>query len=215
MKRVIQSVIVIGMLLSTSLAFGQYDDDPYMEGYVGANYTLPMGYMKNDLMPDSLNAVGNLGFDIGIGYYVNPRLSVGLCFNLRNMKTDELELNHRVYEIGPYARFFLSNISETSFSPYAKASAGLNFSKLVQRVDGESGPTYRELSLEPTLGVGLGLGVYLKTNDYGAVYLEGTYHYDFTNGITGEFRGMDYEWGDNNQYLLVKAGVAFNIGPRE
>lgn len=215
MKRVIQAVIVIGILFPASLAFGQYDEDPYMEGYVGANYTLPMGYIKNDLTPASLNAVGKLGLDIGFGYYVNPQLSVGLFFNMRNMDTDNLDLNHRVYEFGPYGRYFLTNISETSFSPYLKVSAGLNFSKLVNRVDGETGPTYRELSLEPTLGIGGGVGLYLKTNDYGAVYLEGIYNYDFTSGVTGEFRGNEYTWGDNNQYLMIKAGVAYNIGPRE
>jgi len=215
MKRVIQSVVVMGMLLSASLAFGQYGEDPYMEGYVGANYTLPMGYMKNDLMPDSLNASGNLGFDLGLGYYVNPKLSVGLYFNLRNMNTEGLDLSHHVYEVGTYGRYFLSNISETSFSPYARLSAGVNFSKLVTRVEGEGGPSFRELSMEPTLGLGFGLGMYLKTNDYGAVYIEGIYNYDFTSGIVGEFKGVDYVWGDNNQYLSIKAGIAYNIGPKE
>jgi hypothetical protein len=33
--------------------------------------------------------------------------------------------------------------------------------------------------------------------------------------VTGDFKGEDYEWGDNNQYVLIKAGVAFNIGQSE
>jgi len=215
MKRVIQSVVVIGLLLSASLAFGQYDEDPYMEGYVGGNFTSPSGYMKNDLVPSSLNATGKLGFDLGLGYYMNPKLNIGVYFNLRNMKTEDLELNHHVYEGGIYGRYFLLNISESSYSPYVRIMAGLNFSKLVTRVDEDFGPVYRELSYEPTLGTGAGLGMYVKTNNYGAFFLEGVFNYDFTNGITGEFKGTEYAWGDNNQYILVKAGIAFNIGPKE
>ena len=131
------------------------------------------------------------------------------------MDTEEIELNHRVYEIGTYGRFFLSNISDVSYSPYARISAGLNFSKLVTRVEDDAGPLFRELSMDPTLGIGFGLGMHVKTNSYGAIYVEATYNYDFTSGIVGKFKGNEYVWGDNNQYLIIKAGIAFNIGPRD
>jgi hypothetical protein len=33
--------------------------------------------------------------------------------------------------------------------------------------------------------------------------------------VTGEFEDIDYSWAKNNAYLLIKAGIVFNIGPRE
>lgn len=215
MKRVIQSVVILSVLLCSSLAFAQYEDEPYIEGYVGANYTLPMGYLKNDLIPDSLNAKAGIGLDLGAGYHVKNNLVVGLYFNLRNMATEGLDLNHRVYEAGTYGKYFFSDLSESSFSPYLKVMAGLNFSKLVTVVQDESGPSFRELSLSPTLGTGAALGIHYKTNEYGAIFLEAGLNYDFTDKVSGEFKGIDYEWGDNNQYLSIKAGVLFGIGRKE
>ncbi len=215
MKRVIQSVVILTVLLCSSLAFAQYEDESYIEGYVGANYTLPMGYLKNDLIPDSLNAEAGVGFDIGAGYYVKSNMVVGLYFNLRNLTAQELDLNHRVYEFGTYGKYYFFDLSEGSFSPYLKVTAGLNFSKLVTIVEGETGPAFRELSLDPTIGTGAALGIYYKTNEYGSLFLEAAYNYDFTDGVAGEFKGIDYEWKENNQYLMLKVGVQFNIGPKE
>jgi hypothetical protein len=216
MKRVIQSVIIASLVLSSTLALAQYEEESYIEGFVGANYSLPMGYIKNDLEPDSLNATGGIGFDIGIGYYLKPKLVTGFYFNARNMGSKEFELSHRVFEVGLYGKFFVMDASESSFAPYLRFTAGLNFSKLVAEVMDENNlPTYRELSHKPTLGTGVNVGIHYKTNDYGALFVELGFHYDFTDGISGEFHGVDYAWGSNNQFLLVKVGVMFNIGPKE
>lgn len=215
MKHMVYSVVIMSVLLCSSLAFAQYEEDPYIEGYVGANISMPMGYLKNDLMPDSLNATGKIGLDFGAGYYVKSKLIIGLYMTIGNMGTKEVELNHRAYELGSYAKYLISDITEASVSPYVKLSAGINFSKMATRVDGETGPILRELSLGPTLGTSFALGVHFKTNDYGAIFVEAAYSYDLTSGVSGEYKGKDYEWGDNNQYLLLKAGVAFNIGPKE
>ena len=71
MKRLIQWAVILSVIVCFSPAFAQYEEDPYIEGYVGGNFTLPMGYMKNDLIPDSLNATSGIGLDAGAGYYFN------------------------------------------------------------------------------------------------------------------------------------------------
>jgi hypothetical protein len=214
-KQVVQAIVMMSLLICSMPALAQYEEEPYIEGYVAVNYTLPMGHLKNDLVPDSLNATGKIGFDIGLGYYVKPKLVVGLYYSNRNMGTEELDLNHRVYEVGSYGKFFFFDLTEASFSPYVRLSAGLNFSKMVTKVEGEIEPLFRELSLSPSLGAGIGLGIHYKTNEFGAFFAEASYNQDFTKSVNGEYRGVDYDWGDDNNYLLIKAGVSFNIGPKE
>jgi len=217
MKRMIQSVVLITVLLCFSTAFGQYyeEAESFVEGYIGGNLTMPTGYLANDLDPDSLNATMSVGFEGGAGYFVKDNLIVGLYFSLNNMGTEDLDLNHRIYELGAYGKYLFRDLTEVSFSPYARATAGLNFSKLVTKVESDGQPLFRELSLDPTFGFGLALGIHYKTNDFGGLFLEAGYNYDFTNDVVGDFKGVDYPWGDNNQYLAIMAGVLFNIGPKE
>jgi hypothetical protein len=215
MKRVIQAIVIMTVLAGTMPALAQYETDPYIEGYVGGNYTLPMGHIKNDLVPDSLNATAALGFNAGVGYHLKPQMVIGLFFDLRNMKAQDLELNHRVYEVGVYGKYFLTDIMEKRVSPYVRVSGGMNISKLVTRVEDSFGPVFRELSYNPSVGLGASLGVHIRTNDYGALYVEGSFNQDFMNGVTGKFKGIEYSWDKDNQYVVIRAGVKFNIGPKE
>jgi len=100
-------------------------------------------------------------------------------------------------------------------APYVKVNAGLNFSKLATKVATEGGGiVFRELSFDPTFQGGIALGLHKKTNESGALYLEVGYQMDLMDGVTGEFKGVDYEFKDNNGFLLIKFGVLFNIGPK-
>jgi len=219
MKRAILFVMVMSLTIGSSLAYGQYEDEAelFLEGFVGPNVTLPLGYVGNDLTVDtlSLNAEPGVGLDAGIGYFIKNTLVAGLYFNARNMGVEDLELSHRVFEFGIYGKFLFFNIEEASWSPYVRLTAGLNFSKMVTKVERDGVPAFRELSHDPTLGTGISLGLYKKTNSYGGLYLETAFNFDLMDGVAGDFRGQEYEWGDNNQYIVVKAGIAFNIGPSE
>ncbi len=214
-KRVIQSVVVISIILMASIASAQYEEDPYIEGFIGANLTIPTGYIKNDLDPDSLNAKTGIGLDIGAGYYFSYHFVAGLYFNARNLGVKDFDLNHRMFEVGLYGKYLVMNLSEKSISPYLKLSAGLNFSKLASRVIDDGQPVIRELAYQPALASAIGLGLHWKTNERGGVYLEASYQLDVMNDATGKFESVDYTWGDNNNFILIKAGVIFNIGPRE
>jgi hypothetical protein len=190
-------MIIASLFLLSSLAYAQYEEEPFIEGFAGGNLTLPTGHIKNDLDPDSLNA------------------KAGLDFNVRNMGVKDLPLKHRVFEFGAYGKYLFRDLSEVSLSPYLKFSAGLNFSKLATRVFDDSQLVYRELSYSSTLGTEANVGLHWKTNSYGGVYVEVAYRFDFMNDVAGEFESIDYVWGDNNNFILFKAGVLFNIGPKE
>ena len=207
------------MVLCSSLAFGQYEmeAEPFIEGFVGPNVTLPTGYLANDLMVPGadLNAKARIGIDAGAGYFFTNSVIAGLYFSARNMSTESLDRHHRIFEFGVYGKFLFADITEKSWSPYVRAMVGLNFSKLATRVTDDTLIVYRELSYDPALGTGIALGGYIKFNQHGGIFVEGAYHYDFMDGVIGEFKSVNYRWGDNNQYVTVVAGVIFNIGPKE
>ncbi|MFH1701437.1 MAG: hypothetical protein ABIE07_12735 [Candidatus Zixiibacteriota bacterium] len=215
MNRKIFFAAVVSFFIFSSLVLAQYEDEPYVEGFVGGNYISPSGYIKNDLEPDSLNATGGIGFNIGAGYYFKSNLVMGLYFGVNNMGAQDIVLNHRVFDFGLYAKYFVRDITESSLSPYVKVSGGLVFSKLITKVTSNGSVAFRELSYSPAFGTEIALGLHWKTNELGAVYFEGGYKIDMMNGVTGEFKGVDYPWSDNNNFLIFRAGVTVNIGPKE
>lgn len=206
-------------MLCSSVAFGQYEEvsEQFIEGFVDVNGTLPMGYLKNDLLVPgaNLNATPGVGLDLGAGYFFTNTLIAGLYFSARNMGVEDFGFHHRMFEAGLYGKYQFMDATEKSWTPYLRITVGLNFSKLATRVKDGDRYVYRELSYDPALGTGAGLGLYLKLNNRGGIYAEGAYHIDMMDGVGGEFKGVDYNWGDNNQYVVIGAGVVFNIGPKE
>ena len=212
MRRTVQ-VAVIGLICCfSSLAYAQYEAEAFIEGFIGGNFTLPTGTIKNDLIPKDLNATTGVGLDLGAGYFFKPQIVGGVYFNARSMGTEGEELHHRVFEVGAYGKYFLSDVSATSFSPYGKLLAGLSFSKLATKVNDHDTPVLRELSYKPTLGVEGAVGIHYRTNSAGGLYAEVGYHLDFMDGVKGTFQGIDYSWKASNKYIILKAGVQFNIG---
>ena len=216
MNRLVISVLVVSCLVCSSLAFAQYEDDPFIEGFVGGNFTMPTGTLKNDMVPDSLNAKGSIGGELGFGYYFKTNFVAGAYFSIGNMSTEELGRHHRSYNFGLYGKFLFLDLGEKSFSPYLKANAGMNISKLATKVEGEGGAVvFRELSYDPAPQVGIALGIHKKTNQFGGVYFEVGYQMDLVDGVKGKFKGKSYEFVDNNAFLMFRLGILFNIGRKE
>jgi len=92
---------------------------------------------------------------------------------------------------------------------------GISFSKLATQVLDNGSPVLRELAYDPTLGFEGALGVHWRTNSYGGLYIEGVYHMDLMNDVVGNFKSIDYEWTDNNSFIMFRMGVLFNIGSGE
>lgn len=215
MKRIVQTVTIGSLLFLASLAAAQYEAEPYIEGFIGGNFTLPFGYIANDLEPSSIQATNGFGLDLGAGHYFKPRMIGGVFFSAQNMGTDGSGLRDRIFAVGFYGKYLISDLTARSFSPYVRMSAGITFNKLASKVSDHGQPVLRELSYNPALGTEIGVGIHLRTNSYGALYGEAAYHYDFTDGVKGKFQSVDYLWGDNNAYLVLKAGVLINVGPKE
>lgn len=211
-KRTIQSVVVAALLCLSSVAYGQYEEEPFIEGFVGGSFALPTAYMKNDLEPSSLNAKSGVGLDLGMGYHFKPQVVAGVYFSVLSLGTEGTYFKHRAFELGGFGKYFMVNPMEKSFLPYIRLSGGICFSKLATEVSDDGKPTLRELSYTPTFGGEVGLGLQWKTNSYGGVYFELGYHLDLMNDVTAKYESKDYEWQGNNRLLLVKAGVAYNIG---
>jgi len=211
-KRAIQSVVVAALLCLSSVAYAQYEEEPFIEGFVGGNFALPTGHIKNDLEPSSLNAKSGIGLDLGMGYHFKPQIVAGVYFSVRNLGTEDTDLSHRAFELGGFGKFFMANPAEKSLLPYARLSGGICFSKLATEVMDDGKYVLRELSYTPTFGGEAGLGLQWKTNSHGGVYFEVAYHVDFMDGVTGEYESRDYAWEKNNNLIVVKVGVAYNIG---
>ncbi len=215
MKRLFPILLAVILFSLSAPTFAQYEEDSFIEAFIGPNFTLPTGHLKNDLVPDSLNATSGIGFDAGVGYYYKSNLVIGGYFRFLHMGVEELDMSHRIYSAGLYGKFFFADIAEGSGSPYIRFSGGLNFDKFVTEVVDGSILRYRELSYSPTPAVEFSLGYHLKTTDAGAIYIEAAYGYDFSDGVTGEFKSQKSIWGANNQVVVLRAGVLFNIGPKE
>ena len=215
MKRIVQAVTLASLLFLASLAAAQYEAEPYIEGFVGGNYSLPTGFIKNDMTPNSLNATNGFGLELGGGYFVKPQIVAGLYFNARNMKTDGAGLNHRIFEFDLFGKYLFFDLAAKKFSPYVKLNAGLAFNKLATKVSDHGLPVLRELAYKPSLGTEAGIGLHYRTNNYGGLYVEAAYHFDFMQGVKGKFQSVNYTWDENNKYILLKAGVLFNIGRKE
>ncbi len=215
MKRIVQAVTIGSLLFLASLAAAQYEAAPFMEGFVGGNFSVPSGLIKNDMTPATLNATTGFGLELGAGYFVKPQIVAGPYFNSRNMGTDGTDLHHRIFEVGLLGKYLFFDLAAKTFSPYVKLSAGLGFNKLATKVSDHGQPVLRELSYKPAMGTEVGFGIHYRTNSYGALYAEAAYHMDFVQGVKGKFQGVDYVWDENNKYILLKAGVLFNIGRKE
>jgi len=211
----ITMAVIIAVFLSAAPVLAQYGDEPFIECTVGGNLIIPTGHIKNDMVPDSLNAKTNVGFDISAGYYFTNKIVAGAFLGMRNMGVEEFELAHRGWALGLFGKYLFFDLSEKSLSPYLKLSGGFVFNKFASKVYDDGAPIYRELSYKPVLTGEAALGIHIKTNEKGAIYFELAYLTDFMDGITGEYEGTDYEWSSNNQYIMIRAGVLFNIGSGE
>lgn len=209
-------MVLLALSLYAQPAFSQYGSESFIESFVGGNLAIPTGDLSGNLQPDSLNAGIGFGVDLGAGYYLKPKIVVGVFFSSRSMKTKELGLHHRAFDIGMYGKYLLNDVAAVKFSPYVKGAAGVNFSKLARVVEDDGINVFREISQDPTLAAEFALGLQYKNNEFGGLFLEGAAHYDLSGGNSGDYREVSYPWNNgNNMYMLIRAGIIFNIGRKE
>ncbi len=159
------------------------------------------------------------GWDIGIdlGYYVTTKLTAGLNFQYSQFGVDAPESEagghaHRLFNPNLYARYSFEG--ESFFVPYNKAHVGLENPKFSTLVFDENSDDvkFRELSYDPSLAYGLGVGLFYYTADYSGIYLEAGYHTAMTEDAEGTYQGNTYVFGENTSVFTLNFGVKLIVG---
>jgi len=156
------------------------------------------------------------GWDIGIdaGYYLAPSLVVGLnlIYTQLSIKTDGEQSNHkhRLYNPNVYIKYLLEG--ESNWVPYVKGHIGVENPKFSTFVTNIQGNRYREISYDPSFGLGAGLGLFYYTADYSGLFLEANYHHAFTKDTKATYQDTDYIFGDDINVFDIHAGIRILIG---
>lgn len=159
------------------------------------------------------------GWDIGIdiGYYITPKLTAGINFQYTQFGIDAPDSlagnhSHRLFNPNLYARYSFEG--ESFFVPYIKAHVGLENPKFSTLVYDENSADvkFRELSYDPALAYGLGVGLFYYTADYSGIYLEAGYHSAMTEDAEGTYQGQTYVFGENTGVFSLNFGVKLIVG---
>jgi outer membrane protein W len=191
-------------------------------GFFGA--AVPAGGVS-DFQPDDGPPLGaNVGFCTGgdIGYFLTPELVIGINFTYsqHTIDDDAVEgdlgsLKHRFYNPSLYMRYYF--FGESNFAPFVKFHAGVDNPKFTTLVTDGSGlgvrEKFRELSYDPSLGLGAGAGMLYYTSDYGGLFLDASIHYGFTEDTKGDYQGESYTFGENTLMINIQFGIAVYFGP--
>jgi len=166
--------------------------------------------------PDDIvdRAPGN-GWDMGmdLGYFVTQKLVLGINFNYNQFKIDtdeESAHSHRLFSPAIYGKYLFEG--ETNLVPYVKGSIGMDWAKFSTFVENdEGGRRFREISYDPGLAVGFGLGIFYYTADYSGIYLEADYHTNMIDDKVASYKDIDYLLGENIGVIQLNFGVRLLI----
>lgn len=152
-------------------------------------------------------------FGIDIGYFVTSKLIAGISFYYTEFGIDtdqDAGHNHRLFSPAIYGKYYFEG--ESDLVPYVSAKIGLENAKFSTWVSNPAGSRFREISYDPTLFFGAGLGLFYYTADYSGVFIEADYRMASTESTTGEYLGNDYTFGENIAVLQINLGVRLLIG---
>ncbi|HKK20960.1 MAG TPA: hypothetical protein VJ983_05755 [candidate division Zixibacteria bacterium] len=215
-------VIVASTLLLTFYAFGStvlaqeevVEKDVAEVNFIGA-LSLPTGDTKN--FGDSLGAKTGYQLGIDVGYIATLQLVTGFNFTysqfgIDNSPTDTKAtgLKHRLYNPNVYVKYYLNG--QSNLQPYVRGSVGLAFPKFTTFVKNPNGDRYRQVSYDPALSYGVGLGLFYYTADYGGLYVEGNYMRASTKDVKANYEGNTYKFGSDLSFFDIRAGIRIVIG---
>ena len=113
-----------------------------------------------------------------------------------------------MYSPALYGKYYF--MGESNFVPYIKGQIGIDFPKFTtivtdMNIGGQE--RFRELSYDPSLAFGLGLGAFYYTSDYSGLFVEADYRMAKTSKTHGDFQGTDYPFGENIGMISLRAGI--------
>lgn len=211
-------LIAIAVLLSLNLSVLAQDEEiekDFMEINMFGGLNVPSSGISD--WNDSLGAKTGYGMGFDIGYFVTIKFVAGIKFNyseygIDNSPTDSAatDLTHRLYSPGIYAKYYF--MPESNWQPYVKGHIGIDYPKFTTFVTNPAGDRYRQLSYDPALAYGIGVGLFRYTSDFGGFFVEANYHYAKAQDVEADYEGNIYTFGENISTLDIHAGVRIMIG---
>ena len=217
MKKFFLLTAALVMLFSMNV-FAQDDEDEssdFLEVTLRGGFGIPGGDIKD--YGDSLGAKSKLGMGLEIGYFVASDFVAGFnmtytTFNIDNSVTDTHAegLTHRLYSPSLYLKYYLPN--ESNFSPYLKGFVGLDFPKFTTFIANVEGDRYRQISFDPALSYGLGLGLFYYTSDYSGFFFDVTYHKTSSFDTDATYHDDTYIFSNDIQTIDLYFGIRVLFG---
>ncbi len=156
------------------------------------------------------------GFDFGLeaGYFLSSELVVGIGFTYTQFPIDDSDEQsdhkHHLYNPNLYVKYLFEG--ESNWVPYVKGHVGIENPKFSTFATNVSGNRFRELSYDPALALGAGLGVFYYTADYSGIFLEVNYHRAFTEDVEASYQHVDYKFGENLSLFDIHVGIRILFG---
>jgi len=128
--------------------------------------------------------------------------------------SDSTAHKHRLYSPSLYAKYYFD--LESDFEPYVKGQLGVENAKFSTAVNHPSaGGRFRELSYDPVLSAGFGVGLFYYTADYSGLFIEANYRWGNTKDVTATYLNQDYIFGETAGLIDLHAGVRLLVGSGE
>lgn len=210
------------ILILSSVAVAQEEDETsdVLEVCLQGGWGLPMGGLSDWQTgltdPDKVvDRAPKTGWDLGIdiGYFLTPKINIGVNFTYTEFAID-VEDNgghhHRLFNPGLYGKYYFEG--ETDLVPYLKATVGLQNAKFSTFVENPSGRRFRELSYDPVLSYGVGVGLLYYTADYSGIFIEANYFAASSASTEATYQGATYTFGESIGGLQVNFGVRLLVG---
>lgn len=213
-------LILLAMFLifsSVVVAQDEEEEEQWRNFEVGMNIGLTTS--SNIDWYDSLKAKTGANYGAHGGMYISEDFCLGAYFTYAQMSPEELvgfsiaDLKYKMYKVGLYGKYAFSG--ESNFEPYIKVSAGINFAKFATWVGPTvaSRTTLREISYDPAFSGAATLGISYYTSDYGALFLEASYHLDKLKNTPAEHGQIIFPFPEDLTYIEIKAGIVVFFGP--
>lgn len=217
MKKTLALTLLMLLVVFNLTAVAQ-DDDEVEKDKAEFTFFGGFGFPSGDLTDwggDSLKPANGNNIGIEGGFYFTSNITAGFNFTYTSFGIDtdyELtkDLTHRLYSPSLYLKYYFP--LEGDFVPYVKGTFGLDFAKFTTWVDDVGEGKFRQMSYDPALAYGIGVGAFYYTADYSGFFVEANYRLSQTE--KSEYK-EDIEFGVNAATMEIHAGFRILIGSDE
>ncbi len=217
MKKTLALTLLMLLVVFNLSAVAQDDDEiekDNAEFTFFGGFGLPSGDLS-DWGADSLNPGSGSNIGLEGGFFLTSQITAGFNFTYTSFSIDSddvlaTDLTHRLYSPSLYLKYYLP--TEGDFVPYVKGVIGLDFVRFTTSVDNVDGSRYRQLSYDPALAFGIGLGAFYYTADYSGFFVEANYRMSQTENSEYD---ANTKFGINATTMDIHAGFRILIGSDE